>query len=102
MNAPGHSLSRRLVAEGVGTAFLLMAVVGGGIAAQRLSPDDVGLQLFEAAVVTAFADQFEASVTEGGSEPEAAEQADASSSMVDSDRTLPEEEIDRPKLDDNA
>ena len=55
MDAPGHSLSRRLVAEGVGTAFLLMAVVGGGIAAQRLSPDDVGLQLFEAAVVTAFA-----------------------------------------------
>ena len=44
-----------MVAEGVGTAFLLMAVVGGGIAAQRLSPDDVGLQLFEAAVVTAFA-----------------------------------------------
>ena len=48
-------LSRRLLAEGVGTAFLLMAVVGGGIAAQRLSPSDVGLQLFEAAVVTAFA-----------------------------------------------
>ena len=55
MDAPAYSLSRRLVAEGVGTAFLLMAVVGGGIAAQRLSPDDVGLQLFEAAVVTAFA-----------------------------------------------
>ena len=48
------SLSRRLVAEFVGTAFLLIAVVGGGIAAQRLSPNDVGLQLFEAAVVTAF------------------------------------------------
>jgi len=46
-------LSRRLVAEFIGTAFLLIAVVGGGIAAQRLSPDDVGLQLFEAAVVTA-------------------------------------------------
>ena len=55
MDAPRYSLSRRLVAEGVGTAFLLMAVVGGGIAAQRLSPEDVGLQLFEAAVVTAFA-----------------------------------------------
>lgn len=50
-----HTLSQRLVAEGVGTAFLLMAVVGGGIAAQRLSPADPGLQLFEAAVVTAFA-----------------------------------------------
>lgn len=48
------TLSRRVVAEFVGTAFLLIAVVGGGIAAQRLSPDDVGLQLFEAAVVTAF------------------------------------------------
>jgi arsenate reductase len=48
------SLSRRVLAEFVGTAFLLIAVVGGGIAAQRLSPTDVGLQLFEAAVVTAF------------------------------------------------
>lgn len=47
-------LSRRVVAEFVGTAFLLIAVVGGGIAAQRLSPNDTGLQLFEAAVVTAF------------------------------------------------
>ncbi|MCY3662086.1 MAG: F0F1 ATP synthase subunit alpha [bacterium] len=52
------------------------------------------------AVVTAFADQFQASVAEGGTEPEAAEQADASSSMVDSDRTLPEEEIDRPELEE--
>ncbi|MDE0196101.1 MAG: F0F1 ATP synthase subunit alpha, partial [bacterium] len=52
------------------------------------------------AVVTAFAEQFQASVAEGGAEPEAAEQADASSSMVDSDRTLPEEEIDRPERDD--
>ena len=55
MDTPTYSLRRRLVAEGVGTAFLLMAVVGGGIAAQRLSPDDVGLQLLEAALVTAFA-----------------------------------------------
>ncbi|MCY3785134.1 MAG: F0F1 ATP synthase subunit alpha [bacterium] len=52
------------------------------------------------AAVTAFAEQFQASVAEGGTEPEAAEQADASSSMVDSDRTLPEEEIDRPETDD--
>lgn len=49
------TLARRLVAESVGTAFLLMAVVGSGIAAQRLSPGDVGLQLFENAVATAFA-----------------------------------------------
>ena len=49
------ALGRRLLAEAVGTAFLLMAVIGSGIAAQRLSPGDVGLQLFENAVATAFA-----------------------------------------------
>lgn len=49
------ALTQRLIAEAVGTAFLLMAVVGSGIAAQRLSPGDVGLQLFENAVATAFA-----------------------------------------------
>jgi glycerol uptake facilitator-like aquaporin len=43
---------RRLTAEAVGTAFLVMAVVGSGIAAQRLSPDDVGLQLLENSLVT--------------------------------------------------
>ena len=32
-----------------------MSVIGSGIAAQRLSPDDVGLQLLENAVATAFA-----------------------------------------------
>ena len=50
-----RSLGQRLLAEAVGTAFLLMAVVGSGVAAQRLSPGDVGLQLFEHAVATAFA-----------------------------------------------
>lgn len=49
------ALGRRLLAEAVGTAFLLMAVIGSGIAAQRLSPADIGLQLFENAVATAFA-----------------------------------------------
>ncbi len=49
------TLGRRLLAEAVGTAFLLMTVIGSGIAAQRLSPGDVGLQLFENAVATAFA-----------------------------------------------
>lgn len=49
------SLVQRLAAEVVGTSFLLMAVVGSGIAAQQLSPGDVGLQLFENAVATAFA-----------------------------------------------
>lgn len=46
-------LSRRCVAEFVGTAFLVAVVVGSGIAAQRLSPDDVGLQLLENAAATA-------------------------------------------------
>ena len=50
-----YSLGQRLLAEVVGTAFLLMAIVGSGIMAQRLSPGDVGLQLFENAVATAFA-----------------------------------------------
>lgn len=45
-------LARRLVAEFVGTAFLLMAVVGSGIMAQRLT-DDVGLQLLQNAFATA-------------------------------------------------
>ena len=46
-------LSRRCVAEFIGTALLVTVVVGSGIAAQRLSPDDVGLQLLENAVATA-------------------------------------------------
>jgi glycerol uptake facilitator-like aquaporin len=46
------SLHRRVGAELVGTAFLVTAVVGSGIAAVRLSPDDVGLQLLENSLVT--------------------------------------------------
>jgi glycerol uptake facilitator-like aquaporin len=46
------NLARRVTAEAVGTSFLVMAVVGSGIAAQRLSPDDVGLQLLENSLVT--------------------------------------------------
>ena len=37
-------LSRRLVAEALGTGLLIVAVVGSGIMATRLS-DDVGVQL---------------------------------------------------------
>jgi arsenate reductase len=48
-------LRRRLLAELVGTALLLVAVVGSGIAASRLSPGDVGLQLLENAAATAAA-----------------------------------------------
>jgi len=46
------ALTRRAAAEFVGTAFLVAAVVGSGIAAARLSPDDVGLQLLENSLVT--------------------------------------------------
>jgi glycerol uptake facilitator-like aquaporin len=45
-------LARRMGAEAVGTAFLVMAVIGSGIAAARLSPNDVGLQLLENSLVT--------------------------------------------------
>lgn len=47
-------LWRRLLAEAVGTALLVAVVVGSGIAASELSPDDVGLQLLENSLVTAF------------------------------------------------
>jgi glycerol uptake facilitator-like aquaporin len=46
------SLWRRAAAEFIGTALLLAAVVGSGIAAQRLSPGNLGLELFENAVAT--------------------------------------------------
>lgn len=48
-------LARRALAELVGTALLLIAVVGSGIAAASLSPGDTGLQLLENAAATAAA-----------------------------------------------
>jgi glycerol uptake facilitator-like aquaporin len=45
-------LARRALAEFVGTAFLVVAVIGSGIAAVRLSPHDTGLELLENSVVT--------------------------------------------------
>jgi glycerol uptake facilitator-like aquaporin len=45
-------LPRRLLAEFLGTALLVTVVVGSGIAAQQLSPDDVGLQLLENSTAT--------------------------------------------------
>jgi arsenate reductase len=48
-------LTRRLLAEFLGSAFLAAAVIGSGIAAARLTPGDVGLQLFENAAATAAA-----------------------------------------------
>lgn len=46
------SSRRKALAEFIGTAMLLTAVIGSGIAAERLSPDQVGLQLLENALVT--------------------------------------------------
>jgi glycerol uptake facilitator-like aquaporin len=45
-------LGRRALAEFVGTGFLVAAVIGSGIAATRLSPHQVGLQLLENSLVT--------------------------------------------------
>ncbi len=45
-------LWRRLVAEYLGSAFLAAIVIGSGIAAQQLSPGNVGLELLQNAIVT--------------------------------------------------
>jgi glycerol uptake facilitator-like aquaporin len=62
MSEPGQqvsltrvTLARRATAELAGTGLLVTAVVGSGIAASRLSPGDVGLQLLENAFATALA-----------------------------------------------
>jgi len=46
-------LRRSLLAEFLGSAFLAAVVIGSGIAAQRLSPGNVGLELLENAAATA-------------------------------------------------
>jgi arsenate reductase len=46
-------LWRRLTAEFAGSAFLAAIVIGSGIAAAALSPNEAGLELFENAAVTA-------------------------------------------------
>ncbi|MHC6219576.1 aquaporin [Arthrobacter sp. MMS24-S77] len=45
-------LRRRVLAEFAGAAFLVMAVVGSGIMASRLSPNDLGLQLLQNSIAT--------------------------------------------------
>jgi arsenate reductase len=50
---PAADLGRRVLAEAVGTAMLVAVVVGSGIAAARLSPHDVGLELLENSLITA-------------------------------------------------
>ena len=47
------AFARRLSAEFLGSALLAALVIGSGIAAQRLSPSDTGLQLLENALATA-------------------------------------------------
>ncbi len=47
------ALWRRLTAELLGSAFLAAVVIGSGIAAQNLSPHEIGLELVENAAATA-------------------------------------------------
>ncbi|GLW10706.1 MIP family protein [Microtetraspora sp. NBRC 13810] len=47
-------MKRRLLAEFLGAALLVTVVVGSGIMAQTLSPQDVGLQLLENSTATVF------------------------------------------------
>ncbi len=46
------TLLGKVAAEAIGTGLLVCAVVGSGIAAARLSPDDLGLQLLENSIAT--------------------------------------------------
>ena len=47
-------LARRLLAEFLGTGLLVAVVIGSGIAAQQLSPTDVGVQLLQNSLTTVF------------------------------------------------
>ena len=47
-----RDLARKAFAELLGSALLAATVVGSGVAAQRLSPGDEGLQLLESSLVT--------------------------------------------------
>ncbi|HJR24302.1 MAG TPA: MIP/aquaporin family protein [Acidimicrobiales bacterium] len=49
----GTTLGRKATAEATGTALLVAVVVGSGIFAERLSPEDTGLQLLESSLATA-------------------------------------------------
>ena len=52
MNTHSPALWRRGLAEALGTCLLVAIVVGSGIAAQQLSPGDVGLQLLQNSTAT--------------------------------------------------
>ena len=45
-------LARRLLAEFIGTGMLVAVVIGSGIMAARLSPGQLGLELFENTLAT--------------------------------------------------
>lgn len=47
-----RDLARRASGEAVGTALLVAIVIGSGIAAQRFSPGEIGLQLLENSIAT--------------------------------------------------
>ncbi|MFJ4208767.1 aquaporin [Paenarthrobacter sp. NPDC089675] len=47
-----NDLAKRAAAESIGTCLLVMAVVGSGVMASRLSPNDVGLQLLQNSLAT--------------------------------------------------
>ena len=49
-----HGLLRRAVAEFLGTGLLVTVVVGSGIMAAQPSPHDIGLELLENSIATAF------------------------------------------------
>jgi arsenate reductase len=53
VSASRSGLILRLAAEVIGTCLLAAVVIGSGIAAQTLSPNDVGMQLLENAAATA-------------------------------------------------
>ena len=52
MTIHSYGLWRRALAEALGTCLLVAIVVGSGIAAQQLSPNDVGLQLLQNSTAT--------------------------------------------------
>ena len=54
MSTP-RSLGARALAEGLGAGLLVATVIGSGIAAERLSPGQVGLQLLENSTATVLA-----------------------------------------------
>ena len=46
------NLTRRIVAEGLGTAFLLAAIVGSGIMAERLAGGNVAVALLNTIAIS--------------------------------------------------